>query len=302
MSKIGKRKYIFVVGSGCSGNSAVTDWLFDNLDQNEAEIFIGDFEELRRFGGAVDNVLEIDARKYINLFDLYFIVLHKLRAKLSNFLKRIKMRSGEVIQFNIRHSISRYLKSILVNRLSFYLKKYPGIRNEVNMYNFESISDKDLVVLNNPIYLNKTSFDFVKKNIKDVIFIFTYRNFEKQFEDWKRLDFSNINESKLKEISDIPDQIERFLAQQEYYLDERIRFDSQFCCYFISFDRFVLDVEYRNCIWNTLFSKQLNEKYVRFKPWQSIENTSSDTVCRNQLVNETVRVSRMESLYRDLSF
>lgn len=278
-SKNDKKKYIFIIGSGCSGNSAITDWMVDNC-KCDTSVFSGDFEELRDRGGIID-AMTSRQNKYFCIKFFKFLIMHNLRLLLRAVYLGLRGKSRPNNPWQVRNSIKRYLRRVALCKVLDILGDHQYIKRYLVIRHLASLSSRKTIVLNNPLFANKQTFQVINSLGIDFEIIFTYRNFALQFEEWKRLNYSGVNEKKLLELNEISDPFRKFEEFQRYILSQRVEIAKIAKVQFISFDRFVLDSDYRSTIWSKVFGEVLtNERFYRFNPVTSQANTCMEKSLR----------------------
>lgn len=266
-----RKRFIFVVGSGCSGNSAITDWLKDNSTDDMA-VFSGDFEELREIGAIMDAVRGVGEQSFSIQFFL-FLIKHNSRLILRMIFGKIFGLSFSSESFQLRNSITRYLRRVALCKVLGLFKGHENIARYLVKRHLESLSSKNFIVLNNPLFINRESFEFANWVGIEYQVIFTFRDFRKQFNEWKFLNYDQVNETKLRIFNKINNPLQRFTAFQKYFFDERKAISEIAKVTYVSYDQFVLEKQYRSMIWKSVFLIKLSaEKHHSFNPTDSRAN------------------------------
>jgi len=271
------KKYIFIIGSGCSGNSAVTDWLEDNSN-SETSVFSGDFEELREKGAIIDAFLS-HTNNFFSLNLLKFLIFHNVRLVVRFCYFSMKGKPLPKNSWQIRNSIKRYLRRVALCNVLNMFSDYEFIKKYLVVRHLASLSPKKIIVLNNPLFVNKETFQFINSLGINYEVVFTYRNFALQYQEWQRLDYDGVNEPRLLELNKINDPFKKFEAFQAYILSQRMEVEKIAKVQYVSFDRFVIDRHYRSKIWFKIFGSEIkSEKFDRFNPTSSRLNALTDVV------------------------
>ena len=279
-----QKQFIFIIGSGCSGNSAITDWMKDNKTADIA-VFSGDFEELRDSGAIIDAMLGSSNKP----FDLIFfkrLALHNTRLLLRSIYDWLRGASSPANSPQIRNSILRYIRRVFLCRALTLLCKYDNIKRYLVKRHLESLSSKQIVVLNNPLFANQCNFHFINTIGIDYQVIYTFRDFNMQFQEWQRLNYDQINEPNLLSFNKINDKLDKFQKMQSYIFGERLKTCEMSKVHFVSFDKFVIDKIYRAKVWAKVFHTEINdEQHNFFDPIRSSANLNmeSDSTLSSEL-------------------
>lgn len=209
-----RRQIIAVCGNGFSGNSAITDWLFDNRN-DKYDVIRHDFDEIRENGGWID-ILSDGRRGNISALKLKHALQHSTRVAAINILHKFKMS-------NKKYDLER--RDNFIKQLELYLygfactfSKNPLYKRYLYENYISRLGNKDKIVLNNPTYLTEKCIrDFI--NIEpNSLFIFTHRNYEDQFCSWTKLNYK-ANKYIYGDVFDINNMtIEEFYKLQKHNL------------------------------------------------------------------------------------
>ena len=265
--------FIFIQGNGFSGNSAVTDWLFDNARQN-MDVIRGDFDDIRRQGSLIDIYYDYTP-EFKWRTSLEVILRNSLRIKIRNILVFFGIKKGNLIE---RKRSESFLNCLLLVCFIRFIKPFQAYKNIV-LYAavawLRSCSKKDIVVLNNPFCLCNADLAFLcKLNIPFIIAI-THRNYISQYNSWKNLDFRLAPERYRKFSSSNP--IDCFYSQQLQHLTSRKNQIPPDKCLDIEYERFISSQDYRFIIYHKLLGLDLpEEKLLNFNPVKSLINNTAN--------------------------
>jgi len=270
------RIFFFVMGGGCSGNSAITDWVSDNLG-GECAVFLGDFEEIRMPGGLVDLSGDSDCFSRIKFSVVWGVIVHRIRVFIGESLYCCGLRKSRPPELQIRHSVFRHLRLYLLGVACQGLLPYKNIRLTFCINHLMTISKSKTIVLNNPLYYDDKSLEFLDNLKISPVFIFTRRRFSSQYPEWSGLDFSSIQSPHIKYIEGKYNGVERFFYHQESILHFQNQFNINHRCLFVSFEQFVLDGIYRKDLFFKLFGSNIKKEVSkRFVPENSLKNIKTD--------------------------
>lgn len=266
------KSYFFIMGAGCSGNSAITDWMFDNLP-NEYSVYCGDFEEIRIPGGLIDLAEDPIMFNRIRFNVVIRNIIHTLRVITRNFLYHIGIKDKAAPRLEIRHSIYRYFRLYVLGVLSIIYVNNQKKRQRLCLNHLNSVSKKKYIVLNNPLYYDTRSINFLRSLNINPVFIFTMRSFSTQYPEWLSLDFRFIDIPSIKSIEEKYSGIQRFFYHQEYIYKFQKKYNMYYQCFFVTFEKFVSYKQYRRKLLKNLCGLNLTkEKNKRFVAIESIKN------------------------------
>lgn len=277
MKPVEDKKFFFVMGGGCSGNSAITDWISDNQGE-KCSVFLGDFEEVRMPGGLIDLSSDSSLFSRIKFSVVWKLIIHRVRVFTGSLLFYCGLKRNCSPKLQIRHSVFRHLRLYLLGVTCQGLLPYKNIRLTLCLNHLMTLSKSKAVVLNNPLFYDDKSLEFLDKLKISPVFIFTRREFSSQYPEWIDLDFSSIKPPHIKYIENKYNGVERFFYHQENVLYFQKQFNVGYKCLFVSFEKFVLDGTYRKSLFFEVFGlnieREINKNFV---PENSLKNIKPDS-------------------------